>query len=433
LQTQLNSLIDDFCDSNSPLSALEDVGSDTLLEGQHPQLAQLSAVLGETRALVEGRRHVVFKAFEFHLVSCLRVAIEAHVEETLREAGKALHVEVIAESSVVSPTELGRVLRLLAANHIFREVEEGVFARNHPSSILDTGKSVEALTKDPDNSWNQNGFYPALIAHFGAEGIRMSSFLADTLFSPELARSEAPGDTVFAQAYGVSDVFDYLGSNPRALKRFSAAMQGVGSLLSAEGESALMGYPWKDLPKGSRVIDVGGGSGQLCLAIGSAVPHLNFVVQDRKEVIEGEAPIFWENSASSEVRSRVELQAHNFFTPQPVKSAAAYVLRAVIHDWPTAKCIEILQHIADAADKDSTLVLIESTINPLSPPNPFPPPTTLPYLVDLQMLCLNAQERTESQYKALGLEAGWELAKVWKTGENGEDGAFRHYEFRLKG
>jgi len=98
-----------------------------------------------------------------------------------------------------------------------------------------------------------------------------------------------------------------------------------------------------------------------------------------------------------------------------------------------AECIKILQHIADAADKDSKLILIESTINPVSPPNSFPPPTTLPYLLDVQMLCLNAQERTESQYEALGSQAGWELAKVWKTGENGQDGAFRHYEFRLKG
>lgn len=64
LQTQLNSLIDDFCDSDSPLPALDEVGPSGPLEYQHPKLARLSAVLGETRALVEGRRHVVFKAFE---------------------------------------------------------------------------------------------------------------------------------------------------------------------------------------------------------------------------------------------------------------------------------------------------------------------------------------------------------------------------------
>ena len=36
----------------------------------------------------------------------------------------------------------GRVLRYLATNHIFREVEPNVFAHNMISSLLDTGKTV---------------------------------------------------------------------------------------------------------------------------------------------------------------------------------------------------------------------------------------------------------------------------------------------------
>ncbi|KAG6354382.1 hypothetical protein INS49_004399 [Diaporthe citri] len=32
--------------------------------------------------------------------------------------------------------------------------------------------------------------------------------------------------------------------------------------------------------------------------------------------------------------SRVELQVHDFFTPQPVKGARAYFTRSVLHDWP---------------------------------------------------------------------------------------------------
>lgn len=39
---------------------------------------------------------------------------------------------------------------------------------------------------------------------------------------------------------------------------------------------------------------------------------------------------FWEKTASSELRARVELQTHDFFAPQPVRAAAVYVLRAVM-------------------------------------------------------------------------------------------------------
>ena len=38
-----------------------------------------------------------------------------------------------------------RILRLLATNYVFTEVNPDVFANNRLSSILDTGKSVEEL------------------------------------------------------------------------------------------------------------------------------------------------------------------------------------------------------------------------------------------------------------------------------------------------
>ena len=73
----------------------------------------------------------------------------------------------------------------------------------------------------------------------------------------------------------------------------------------------------------------------------------------------------------------------------------------------------------------------------------------MPYLLDIQMCVallrlsrstlvdacrarrlsiVNAQERTEEQYKSLASQAGWKYVKSWKTGEN-KEGTFRHYEF----
>jgi hypothetical protein len=40
---------------------------------------------------------------------------------------------------------LGRILRYLATNHIFREITPDVFANNRLSSVLDTGKSVAVI------------------------------------------------------------------------------------------------------------------------------------------------------------------------------------------------------------------------------------------------------------------------------------------------
>jgi len=48
------------------------------------------------------------------------------------------------------------------------------------------------------------------------------------------------------------------------------------------------------------------------------------------------------------------------------------------------------------------------------------------------MAALGTNERTERQYEVLAEKAGWQHVNTWKTGKNGQDGTFRHYEFRLK-
>ena len=40
---------------------------------------------------------------------------------------------------------IARILRYLATNYIFKEVEADVFANNSPSSVLDTGKTIDDL------------------------------------------------------------------------------------------------------------------------------------------------------------------------------------------------------------------------------------------------------------------------------------------------
>lgn len=117
--------------------------------------------------------------------------------EAIREAGEeGLHVDEIAKASEVDPSKLGesparglggswglaqrtkltqivlhctndptaRILRLLAAHHIFTETALDTFANNRPSIVLDTGKSVAELKGDPNFYDGTNGF-AALVAH----------------------------------------------------------------------------------------------------------------------------------------------------------------------------------------------------------------------------------------------------------------------------
>ena len=59
----------------------------------------------------------------------------------------------------------------------------------------------------------------------------------------------------------------------------------------------------------------------------------------------------------------IELQVHDFFTPQPIKGARAYFMRSVLHDWPDESCRRILYHLKDAMEPGYSRILINECVS----------------------------------------------------------------------
>ncbi|GAA6037613.1 hypothetical protein JCM8097_006143 [Rhodosporidiobolus ruineniae] len=456
LRAELNSVIDRVA-SNAldPLPALDDLYSP--VTNPSADVLEATRLAREIVALLQGTRGTIEKSYIYHVPACMCVVIEAHVAETLREAsvaGKpALHVEEIAKSSCINPSKLARVLRLLAAHHIFVETEPDVFALNRPAMPLDTGKSVKELVESKPAEWfNGTDGVAALISNATENMAKAATTLADVLLSPSLTNLTSPEDGPFAQHFG-EPAWEYFNreGNERHLNRFAAAMRSLQ--ITDQGGKDRKGFPFHDLPDGATVVDVGSGVGGASLALAKSLPKVNFVLQDQKEVIEGAAKQVWRQSRPSEVyladgsvsqlwekevpealeSGRVKLMPHDFFGPQPVKGADVYFLRAIIHDWDDANSIKILSQLADAASSTSKLVLIERPYSYLSPSSSGSSAALDPLfpLVDLQMLvACNGQERTKEQHEALAAKAGWRMGKVWTTGAaERQEGLFREYEF----
>ncbi|KAI2776596.1 S-adenosyl-L-methionine-dependent methyltransferase [Daldinia loculata] len=88
-------------------------------------------------------------------------------------------------------------------------------------------------------------------------------------------------------------------------------------------------FSWGEL-KGT-VVDVGGGSGHVSIALARLFPHLKFVVQDGSNdmLAEGRALL------TDDVGGRITFVQHSFFEPQPVQKddpAAAYLFRQCTHN-----------------------------------------------------------------------------------------------------
>jgi 6-hydroxytryprostatin B O-methyltransferase len=108
---------------------------------------------------------------------------------------------------------------------------------------------------------------------------------------------------------------------------------------------------------------VGGGLGQVSLAIAETSKDLKFIVEDLIELTDQAN----DHIASSNLSSRVSFVGHDFFQPQPdaVKDATVFLLSNVLHDWPTEKCQVIMKNIADVMQPGSRIILVEQVL-----PNP---------------------------------------------------------------
>lgn len=88
--------------------------------------------------------------------------------------------------------------------------------------------------------------------------------------------------------------------------------------------------------------------------------------------------------------------------------ARAYYLHSVLHDWPDAKSLEILQNLKPAMKKGYSRLLINEHV--ILNKGAQAVSTGLDLLV---MAVFSAAERTERQWVGLLTEAGFKLVKVW--------------------
>ena len=82
-------------------------------------------------------------------------------------------------------------------------------------------------------------------------------------------------------------------------------------------------------------------------------PSLQCIVQDLPGTI-AQA----ETSTNMEM-SHVQFMAHDFFEDQPIRGAAVYLLRQVLHDWSDHYAVKILRKLVAASDDNSVILVME--------------------------------------------------------------------------
>lgn len=153
----------------------------------------------------------------------------------------------------------------------------------------------------------------------------------------------------------------------------------------------------------SALVDVGGAKGLHLEEFRAKVPNWSgrLVLQDQEEVLKHTAGL----------NERIEVLVQDFFLPQKIRGARAYYLRGILHDWPDERCRVILRQLKDAMRPTYSKILLDENV--VADHKPLWQHTSLDFYV---MALAAAQERSESQWRALIESVGLEVAGIWTKG-----------------
>ncbi|GAW03924.1 S-adenosyl-L-methionine-dependent methyltransferase [Lentinula edodes] len=334
----------------------------------------------------------------------LGFVIDVNIPEILNEAGtQGLHVRQISSITGVESSYLARVLRYLATRHIFKEVSPDVFAHNRPSSMLIKAKSLKAIEEDPISRFD-NAAIPAFL-HIASDEL-LNSSVPFTSFVKNPGQASAPFNIAYKTSKKMWEWMEEPG-NELSARKITAAMKDTGDAMYPP-EIFTSGIDGDALKTNGVVVDVGGGSGLVTLALKKVYPNLRYVIQDLAPTIAAAGKVWDEKDPEAVKIGQVQLQVHNFFTPQPIKDAAVYFLRLIIHDWP---------------DEDARKILTSKHVTEGLGSGPSAPYPLLPNFgavgagffttLDMALLTMyNGKERTLEEYTQLGRESGWKLEEV---------------------
>ncbi|KAF9052592.1 S-adenosyl-L-methionine-dependent methyltransferase [Rhodocollybia butyracea] len=282
---------------------------------------------------------VVNRSLQHEESACLSVVTEAKIADLLLNKPNGVHVDELAELTGLDGGKLGRILRVLATKHCFREVKPGVFANNRLSLKLQSTEPVAA--------------YVSLLAD---EGLLASAHLKNTMNMP-LGRDSC---TPFQHAKG-HNLYHYytLPEGKKQGERFNHAMVGGGELLG-QGMVARV-YPWASVPADSIVCDVAGGNGHATMRLIKAHPHLRVTLQDQPEVI-SEAKKFWKNKHPEAIdNKRINFVTFDFLKDVAAEGCDFYYMRSILRGEPDSHSYKILQNVRKAMKPTSRLI-IEDTV-----------------------------------------------------------------------
>jgi len=292
----------------------------------------------------------------------------------------ATHVDELARRTQSHAPSLRRLLRALASLGLCIEGDNGTFELTATGSVLRTDVACSL------HAW---------AIWWGRYRWPLQGELGECIRTGRGGRQRAAG------AGGRAHTDDDAG----AAAVFNEAMVELTRL------AAIAVMRVRDFSAVSRVIDIGGGFGEMLAALLAAYPRMQGTLFDLPAAIAGAA----EHLSRAGVAQRCELVAGSFLESVP-GGADVYLLKSVLHSWDDEHCRIILRNCQRAMAVGASLMLVERVM-PARMCGDIGERSAA--RSDLHMLQgSGGLERTQAEFVALLADSGFEATQFMPTGRD---------------
>ncbi|OIW31212.1 S-adenosyl-L-methionine-dependent methyltransferase [Coniochaeta ligniaria NRRL 30616] len=373
-------------EANLPLPSF-DVDADPDFAAKLPEAARRSRqeivhATKELRDLTIGPRESVRWQVWGHLDVLALQTVNAFGLAKLFPVGETITLAELTARSKLDAVNLARLVRYAATNNIFREVSPGVIAHTAASRCIAEDEDMQAWI-----GFNTEDIFPA------------SAHVLQALRTyPEAVHLTQTGFNFAFNTVDQEPMFVTFGKDPVRAKRMGRAMASLTGGEGYEVKHLVDGYDFAELDgREGTFVDVGGSHGFVCVDLAKKYKKMKFVVQDLPKTVEtAPSPI----SEDGQVAERIRLQAHDFFTEQPEIGADVYFFRWIMHNYSTPYAIKLIKNLIPALKPGAKVLIMDHCLTEPGTQNPWDEKQIRS--MDLIMLCLlNAQERTEQEFKDL--------------------------------
>jgi hypothetical protein len=285
-------------------------------------------------------------------------------ETAAAEDGRPKTNAELAARTGASPTLVKRITRMCASIHMLDESGPGLYRPNTLTNLLARPEyaagiifwSVPSTSSYTEHSWLTPFSWDCTQPSFA----HMPNYLQNTGY--QNPQNPVDGPFQYGQEYQ-GHAFGWVTEHPEVFEVFHQYAYTLRkhrpswSEMYSVHDNLINGLREGDSDS-SALIDIGGGTDQMLQDFQANVPGYKgrLILQELPEVVAAAQGLGVDNDG-------IELQTHDFFTPQPVKGARAYFMRSVLHDWPDEQCRVILRHLKDAMEPGYSRILINDCVS----------------------------------------------------------------------